>query len=94
MKTNQLPKIIYFGRDMIYHATKACNTKADAINYINTQSNQGYVEIFELEGDYYHFKSAEWVGPLSKGSIKGTTFGSEMSEGVHKNYVALTLGYI
>jgi len=92
MKTT--PKIIYLGRDMVYHSTKACDTKADAIAYINTQSGKGYVEIFELNGDYYHFKSAEWTGATDKNTFRGSFFGSEMPEGVHIKYVAVTLGYL
>lgn len=87
------PKILYFARDMDYHASKTCESHDDAVAYISKQSGKGYVEVFELEGDYYHFKTAEWIGPTDRHSIRGPVFGTDVPEGIHKNFIPFILGY-
>ena len=93
MKSSQ-PQTIYLGRDMDYHSSKACDNKNDAISYIQSQSGKGYVEVFQLEQDYYQFKTAEWIGPTNRNSIRGTVFGADLPEGVHKSFIPFILGYI
>ena len=57
-----LQKTVYLARDMIYHMYMGCKSEQDAIDYIARWSGTGYIEKYELEGDYYYFKNAEIVG--------------------------------
>jgi len=87
------PKTIYLARDMEYHSTKTCATANDAAAYIESFSGKGYIEQFDLVDDYYRFVHAEWVGETNRHMVRGTVFGSDIPEGIHKNFIPFVLGH-
>jgi len=89
------PNVIFLARDMIFHTFMGYDNKRDAEDYIIHKSGKGYVEVFELEGDYYNFKGAEWVGGKEKREDHGETFGSNLeNQGVFKDHISFILNYI
>lgn len=89
-----LPKTIYLARDMTYHAFMGCDTKSEAETYINGLSKKGYIETFQLEGDYYTFIDAKWIGGREKRETHGPVFGKDLNnQRVHKDHIRFILNY-
>ena len=92
--SEKLPKIIYYARDMTFHLSQASSSYGTAKDYIKKRSGKGYIEVFELSGDYYHFVKATWIGPSGKNVSRGTIFGELIYWGLRKDFISFTLGPI
>jgi len=92
MKKSDDTSTIFLARDTIFHLYKQCKSRDEAEAYINKWSGKGYIERYELEGDFYYYKDAEFIGKLLRGEVKGPIMGEQLcNQRVHKNFANIIL---
>lgn len=84
---------IFYARDLLFYFNKGFDTFNEAEAYVTRWGGFGFVEEFELNGNYYYFKEATPVGKTQKGQDRGPVFGDKLPEGkVYKKIAYMILG--
>lgn len=84
---------IFLARDNLFRLYKGCKSREEAEAYINKWSGKGYIEKYELEGDFYYFKEAEFIGKLSRGETRAFVMGEQLcNQRVRKEDANIILG--
>jgi len=76
-----VPETIFLARDMVFYRYNGCLSRDEAEQYINSWSGNGYIEVYELSGNYYYFKGAEWIGSTKGGAARGPVMGEQLNGG-------------